>query len=190
MSVLTRSGLIAVFCFMFLVNSCVHAVASDGEASSLKVASVSIQDVLTEAASWKDARKGLEVEAAKLKQGLMKSQAEIETFLDDIKKKSSVWSDEVKKDKEREYQGMVRDLKLEEENAQFELQKLEKKLMEPILKALHAVLADIGKKEGFTIILESSKQGLESQTGILYIDDILDISDVVREELENRLSKK
>jgi outer membrane protein len=174
---------------MSLVSVSSIAAASD-DAPQLKIATVSIQDVLNQAASWKEARKTLEEETQKYKQGLMETQAEIETFLEDIKKKSSVWSDEVKKDKEREYQNMVRDLKLEEENAQFELQKLEKKLMEPILKELHVVLTDVGKKNGFTMILESSRQGLESQTGVMYTDDSLDISDLVREELEKRLTKK
>ncbi len=189
MKFFVRVALITTFCLMSLVSANSIVAASD-DATQLKIATVSIQDVLNQAASWKEARKVLEEEALKFKQDLLRSETEIKTFLEDIKKKSSVWSDEVKKDKEREYQGMVRDLKLEEENAQFELQKSEKKLMEPILKELHVVLADVGKKNGFSIILESSKQGLESQTGVMYTDASLDISDLVREELEKRLQKK
>jgi outer membrane protein len=61
--------------------------------------------------------------------------------------------------------------------------------MEPILKELHAILADYGKKNGYTLILENTRKGLSSRSGLLYADEALDISDQIRKELDSRMSK-
>ncbi|MBU4034468.1 MAG: OmpH family outer membrane protein, partial [Proteobacteria bacterium] len=98
-------------------------------------------------------------------------------------------SDEVRAEKEREYQKRLRDYGLKTEDAKLEMQQLEKKHMEPILKQLHDIIADVGKKNGYSIILENTMKGLRNRTGLLYADDTLDISDQVQKELDTRLKK-
>ncbi|MGW8288479.1 MAG: OmpH family outer membrane protein, partial [Desulfobulbales bacterium] len=94
-------------------------------------------------------------------------------------KKSSVWSQEVREEKERDYQKRVREMQLKSEDAQFELQQLEKQVMSPVLNELQKVIKEVGEKNGYALILDS-------RAGLLYVDSSLDISDIVRKELDAR----
>jgi outer membrane protein len=101
----------------------------------------------------------------------------------EIEKKSSVWSQQVKEEKERDFQKRVRELQLKSEDAQFELQQLEKQIMEPILNELQKVIAEMGEKNGYALILDS-------RAGILYADKSMDISELVKKELDSRKEAK
>ena len=61
--------------------------------------------------------------------------------------------------------------------------------MEPILKDLHEVIAEIGKKKGYKLILENTMKGLRTRTGLLFAEDSLDISEEVRVALDARMKK-
>ncbi|NOR10320.1 MAG: OmpH family outer membrane protein, partial [Desulfovibrionaceae bacterium] len=73
--------------------------------------------------------------------------------------------------------------------AQYELKQLEKKVMEPILKDLHDIIAEYGKKENFSIILENTRKGLSSRIGLLYASDEIDISEAVLKLLDEKHAK-
>ena len=90
---------------------------------------------------------------------------------------------------ERDFEKKIRELKRQTEDAQYEMKQLEKKVMEPILKVLHEVIAEVGKKGSYTLILENTRKGLQSRVGLLYVDDSLDISEQVRKEMDKRLNK-
>jgi len=107
----------------------------------------------------------------------------------DIEKKGSAWSEEVRAEKEREYQKKLRDYGVKTEDAKLEMQQLEKRHMEPILKQLHNIIAEFGKKNGYALILENTMKGLSNRTGLLYADDAFDVSDQIQKELDSRLKK-
>lgn len=162
------------------------AVAAD---KPLKMATISIQGILDKSKAAQDAKKGLEAEFEKYKGKLQKDQDALEALRAEIEKKTTVWSDEVRGDKEREYQRLAREFGIKNEDAKIAMQQKEKQLMDPILKELHAVIEETGKKNGYTVILEYSMKGLKTRTGLLYADDALDISDTVQKELDKRLKK-
>lgn len=175
--------IVALFCLYLLAGT---AAAGEGQ---LKIATVSVRDVIAKSTSGQEARKVLEAEVTTLRGKIQKEQDEVDALRDEIEKKSSVWSVEIRQDKERDYQKKLRELQIKSDDAQFALQKLEKKVMEPILKELHQVFAELGKKNGYTLIIEKTRTGLESPNGLLYADDSLDISDQVIKALESRLGK-
>jgi outer membrane protein len=74
---------------------------------------------------------------------------------------------------------MVRELQVKSEDAQFEMQQLEKQIMEPVVQELQKVIADMGEKNSYAMILDS-------RAGLLYFDKTLDISDLVTKELDSR----
>ena len=63
------------------------------------------------------------------------------------------------------------------------MQQLEKQVMEPILNELQKVIADMGEKNGYAMILDS-------RAGILYFDKTKDISELVKKELDSRQNAK
>lgn len=148
-----------------------------------KVATVNIQEVLLGSAAGQEVKKVLEEKVEELQGSFQKEQEEVETLRSEIEKKSSVWSQEVREEKEREYQKRVREVQLKTEDAQFELQQMEKQLMTPVLNELQKVIKELGEKNGYSLIMDS-------RAGLLYVDKALDISELVKKELDNRQQKE
>jgi outer membrane protein len=170
------SGFLAVAIWV-----CVVILASPvvGTAESInKIATVNIQEVLLGSAA-----KVLEKKVEDLQGTFQKDQEEVGTLRSEIEKKSSVWSQEVREEKEREYQKRVREVQLKSEDAQFELQQMEKQLMTPVLNELQTVIKELGEKNGYSLIMDS-------RAGLLYVDKALDISELVKKELDSRQQKE
>jgi len=153
-----------------------NAVAAE---SSNKIATVDIQKVLLGSAAGQEVKKELEEKVAELQGTFQKEQEEVDALRSEIEKKSSVWSQQVREEKEREYQKRVREVQLKTEDAQFELQQMEKQLMGPVLNELQKVIKEVGEKNGYAMIMDS-------RAGLLYVDEALDISDAVQKELNDR----
>ena len=160
-----------------LVSS--NAIAAENK----KIVTVNIQNVLLGSSSGQAVKTVLEEKVAEFQQKFKTEQEDVDALRAEIEKKSSVWSQPVKEEKERDYQKKVRELQLKSEDAQFELQQLEKQVMEPILNELQKVIADMGAKNGYAMILDS-------RAGILYVDKTMDISELVKKELDSRQNAK
>jgi len=158
-------------------------------AAQVSVATISIQKILGDSTVAREAQNSLQAEVDKLQAKFKADEDSLTALKTEIEKKSSVWSEDVRVGKEREYQKKLRDFGMKTEDAKLELQQLEKKVMDPILKELHDLIAEIGKKNGYTLILENTMKGLRNRTGLLYADESLDISDLVQKELDIRLKK-
>jgi outer membrane protein len=194
--VIRKNGVFMRLCKILLII-CAVAVSSvfmfslpeDSSAGEIKIATISLQDVLAESKVGQDAQKVLENEVQKFQNKFKKDQDDLEALRIEIEKKGSVWSDEIRQGKERDYQKKMREYKLKTEDAQFELKQLEKKEMEPILKVLHEVINEIGKTKNYTMIIENTRKGLRSRIGLLYAADEIDISKDVRVMLDKKYKK-
>jgi outer membrane protein len=102
---------------------------------------------------------------------------------DEIKKKSSAWSEEKKAEKVRDFQKSGRELQAKTEDARFEMKNLQDKELEPILQALEKVVDKFGKENGYTAIMDS-------KNGVIYFDKKIDISDTIIKKLNGALSGK
>jgi outer membrane protein len=163
---------------LWAVLFCLASTTAFAEESQA-IVTVNIQEVLLGSASGQVVKGVLENKVAEYQKKFQQDQAEVEALQAEIEKKSSVWSDDVKEEKERAYQKRVRELQQKSEDAQYELQQLEKESMEPVLKELQQVIKDLGEKNGYAMILDS-------RAGLLYVDDSLDISEQVTKELDAR----
>ena len=173
---------------LFLMGFCL--IAMPVAASEIKIGTISLQQIVMSSKAGSEAQKVLEQKASEFKGKLEKEGEDLETMRQEIEKKSSVWSNEVRSDKERDYQKLLRSFQVKQEDAQYELKQLEAKVMGPILQDLHEAIKTVGKDNGYTIILENSRKGIQSQVGLMYADESLDISDLVLKELDRRQAKK
>ena len=144
-----------------------------------QIVTVNIQDVLLGSEAGQQVKKVMEGKVLEYQEKFQQEQQEADALRAEIEMKSSVWSQEVKEEKEREYQKLVRNLQLKSEDAQFELQQLEKQVMGPLLNELQQVIKEVGEKNGYAMILDS-------RAGLLYVDSALDISATVQQELDLR----
>lgn len=155
-------------------------------ANAMKVATISLQEVLTQSKVGQEAQKQLEAKVQEFQNKFAAEQSTLEGLGEEIEKKRSVWSQEILEGKERDYQMKMREFKLKTDDAQFELKQLEKKIMEPILKDLHELIAEYGKKENYLLILENTRKGLSSRTGLLYADESTDITPQILKMLDKK----
>ena len=163
-----------------LFTSLIYSVSqADAAEMNKQIVTVNIQDVLLNSEVGQEVKKVLEDKVGEYQSKFQQEQDEVESLRAEIEKKGSVWSQEIREEKERDYQKRVREMQLKSEDAQFELQQLEKQEMSPVLKELQQVIKEVGEKNGYAMIVDS-------RAGILYVDEALDISDIVRKELDAR----
>ena len=152
---------------------------ADAAENSKQIVTVNIQDVLLGSEAGQEVKKVLEGKVGEFQEKFQNEQGEVDALRTEIEKKSTVWSQEVKEEKERDYQKRVREMQLKSEDAQFELQQLEKEVMSPVLNELQKVIKEVGEKNGYAMIIDS-------RAGLLYVDESLDISEIVQKELDAR----
>ena len=176
-----KSLLVILVALLLVGVNGVNQKAAAEKNDKMQIVTVNIQEVLLSSNAGQGVRKTLEAKVLEFQEKLQMDQEEIQTLQAEIEKKSSVWSQQVREEKERDYQKSVREMQLKQEDAQFEIQQLEKQEMEPILKELQELIAELGKKNGYALIMDS-------RAGLLYADKTLDISDIVRKELDAKLA--
>ena len=112
--------------------------------------------------------KGEKIEAAKKK----------------LDREALVMSNEMRAEKEREIRISINDFKSLQKQYMADFKEQEKKLVSRIQNELLKIVSQIGKKEGFLLILE------RRESGIIYSPDTIDISDRVIQEYNAVFAKK
>ncbi len=176
---------------MLLVLTCSAVLAMSGPVfagPAMKIGTVNLQYILTNSSVAHAAQLKLKAKADELQGNVQKEQDKYDALKSEIDKKKTVWSQDVLQEKVRELQKVEEFGKIVSRDANFEMKNQEKKLMGPILNELGAVIDAYGKQEGFTLIMDNTGKGARS--GILYVDQTLDISDKILKELDSRLQPK
>ena len=186
-----KTHTIIILAALFFVISFVplNSSAAEGD-NALKIGTINLQKIISESKIGLEARDMLEKKVVEFRQKFQDQQEEIVALKNEIEKKSSVWSEDIRSEKEREYDKKLGVLKVESEVAQNEVKQLEKKLMEPVLARLNEVINDVGKRNGFSLILEYNPQTFRSISGVFYASETIEISDLVIKELDAQVSEK
>jgi len=168
------AGLIfSLFCF----------VASSCFAADLKIGIMDVQKIIIKCDAGKAAKGRFDVKMKQLQSSFKAEEDALKVMQEEIKKKSSAWSEEKKNEKVREFQKSGRELQAKTEDARFEMKNLQDKELEPILKALEMVVNAYGKDNGYTAIMDS-------KNGVVYFDKKIDISDTIVKKLNGALAGK
>ena len=114
---------------------------------------------------------------------LRKEEESLMVMKDEIDKKGSVWSEETRINKQREFERRVKALEDESKYATNDMKEFEKKKVEPILKELESIIDDFGKEQGYSLIMDSGR-------GVIFANEALDISASVAAELDKRKAGK
>jgi len=168
-----------LFCVLLSFSGQIVSVVS---AAEIKIGVMNVQKVLVESVSGKAAKNMFEVKAKELKGKFEAEENALIALQQDIEKKSSAWSAEKKETEVREYQKKGREFQAKTEDARFELKQLQDKELEPILKTMQEVVDAYGKKNGFTVILDS-------KIGVLYYNNALDVSADLTKALDQAMKK-
>jgi outer membrane protein len=162
-------------CFFALFFTMVLIIGSGTSlalAAEIKIGVINMQQILSESEAGKKAEESLAGKMDELRAKFKKDEDKLIALQQEIEKKSSAWSDEMKQEKGIEFQKMRRDLQVEQEDANLELKKFREEKVGPILKELQAVVKKYAGKNGYTIILPHNVV-LYSGTGVEITDNII-----------------
>jgi len=156
---------------------------SDGFTADFKIGVMNVQKIIVNCDAGKKAKTRFEQKMKDLQVGFKEEEAALKAMQTEIKKKSSVWSEEKKAEKIREFKKSGRELQAKTEDARFEMKQMQDKELEPILKALEKVVEKFGQENGYTTIMDS-------KSGVVYFDKKTDISDAIVKKLNAAMAKK
>ena len=147
-----------------------------------KIGVANLQRILETSNQGKSAQDEIKKQKDKMEQELKQKGGEIEELRKQLERESMVMSKEKREEKEREIRIKLNDFKSLQKRYRTELQNLEKKLVNALLKEVSTLVDEIGKKEGYLLIINNA--------GVMYSPNSINITDQVIKELNARFAKK
>ena len=163
-----------IFIFSTLMLCSQFALAAD----VAKIGVIDFQKILETSVAGKAIQAELKAKNESMAADLQKKGAEIENISKRLERESMVMSKEMREEKEREHRIKVNDFKSLQKKYRAELQKLQVQLMQKLQADLTDVTAEIGKKEGYLLIMD--------KRGVVYAPTSVDLTD----KIIQRLNKK
>lgn len=158
---LTKTTLMSVMMCLMMVFS---VYAAEG-----KIGVVDFQKVLATSNSGKAAKEQITKEGKRMEEDLKTRGDEIEELRKKFEKESPVMSKEARDEKQRDIRIKIGDAQALQKKYADEFKTFEGKLIKQIQKDVFEIVEDIGKKEGYTMIIE--------KTAVLYAPESVDITD-------------
>ena len=152
----------------------------------IKIGYVDVQRVGNSSNSGRLAKEKFQAEVKRVEAGLRKKEKELERMKSDLEKKALLLNEKERRNLERDYQRRVRSYQIKMRDHQEELREREKESVMRVLKGIHQVVLELGKKEKFSFIM--------SKAQLLYADQTVDLTDrvikLINSRIENRVKKK
>jgi outer membrane protein len=155
-----------------------HVFAAD----VAKIGVIDLQKILETSATGKFIQSELKKQKDKMEADLKKKGTEIENIGKRLERESMVMGKEKREEKERERRIKINDFKSLEKKYRSDLQKLQAKLMAQLKDAIDEVVNEIGKKEGYLLIID--------KLGVIYSPSSIDITDKVIGKINAKFTKK
>ena len=164
---------VCLFCLIWIGS----AIAAD----VAKIGVIDVQRIMSTSEQGKAAKAQIKEQSDKMTVALKEKGAEIEELKKQLERESMVMSREKREEKEREFRIKLNDLKSLEKRYRGELQAMEKRLAGDMRKAVFALVEDIGKKEGYLMIINNFN--------VMYSPGSIDITDRIIKELNAKFKK-
>ena len=152
---------LSVLCFA----CCVYA------ADGVKIGTVDLQKVVSLSSYGKAALAEVNKKGESLTEDFKKREKELQDLKTRIEREALVMSPEKREDQERDFRIKVGDLQSLEKKYKKELQELNLKLIGRIQNEVLDLVENMGKREGYTLILELR------EAGVMYALESIDMTD-------------
>lgn len=147
-----------------------------------KIGIIDIQKILKASSAGKQAQKEITAEGNRLKKDFEDKGKEIEELKKTLDKESLVISPAAREEKEREIRIKINDLKTLQKKYTEELKVFEARRVKRIQKDIIEVVEEIGKKDGYLLIME--------KIGVLYYPNSVDITEKVIQFYNAKFAEK
>jgi outer membrane protein len=161
---------------IFFLAASVHA------ADVAKIGVVNFQKVLDTSEGGKKVKEELTNQGKELEADLKKKGTAIEELKKQIEREALVMSKESREQKEREFRIRVNDFKALQKKYENQLQRAQKRLLTKVKEDVLEVVREMGKKEGFLLIIE--------RISVMYAPNSIDITDRIIEKYNSKIAKE
>lgn len=151
-------------------------------ADAVKIGVVDLQKVLEGSNAGKTAQGELKAQREKMQADLKQRGAEIQEIETRMTREAMVMSKEAREQKDREHRIKVSDFQALQRKYQTDLQEVERRLMGQLQKEISGLVAEMAKKDGYTLIV--------SNIGVIYSQPAIDLTDRLIQELNSKPAKK
>jgi len=147
-----------------------------------KIGVIDLQKVLETSAAGKSIQAQLKTQKDKMESDLKQKGTEIENLSKRLERESMVMGKEMREEKEREQRIKINDFKAIQKRYRSDLQKLEVELMNQLQKDIKEIVDEVGKKEGYLLII--------NKYTVLYSPGPIDITDDLIKKLNAQTAKR
>ena len=152
---------------------CLGLTVAPAWAETPKIAYIDLQKALNLSEAGKEAKEKIKEQVQTYDKEVKERQDELKKLKEDLEKQVMLLSEEARNVKERDYQQKVKDYQRFTKDIQESLQQMDTDYTRKILEDLLEVAQNIGKSEGYTMILE------KTESSIVYADESIDMTDEV-----------
>jgi len=138
-----------------------------------KIGVVDFQKILETSKVGKAAQKEIKSEGEKMEETLKEKGAEIEALKKKLERDALVIDRDTRAEREREIRIKINDIKALQKKYMSDFRDLEARMIDRIRTQLIDIIENIGKKDGFLLIME------KNQAGVLYSPSTVDITEKV-----------
>ncbi|MCK5099503.1 MAG: OmpH family outer membrane protein [Desulfobacteraceae bacterium] len=148
-----------------------------------KIGVIDFQKILKESSAGKMTQKQINEKGAEFQKKLKTEKNQLDEMKKAFEREALVLSPEKQKEKQREFRIRVNDFKKMQDDFAREFKRLEVKLINKIQGEIFQIADDIGKDEGYLLILE------KKAAGVVYHPSQLDITDKIIKKYNLKISK-
>ncbi|MBW1615181.1 MAG: OmpH family outer membrane protein [Deltaproteobacteria bacterium] len=159
--------------FFLIIGSCFILTSTASAADMPKIGIVDFQKIIESSEKGKAASETLNKEAEKMRADLEKQSAELKEMKESFDKEAAVLSDEKRKEKEGKLNAKLVKFRETQKKYNDDTGKLYQELMVEIQKKIVTVIEGIGKKEGYSLIVEKVQGGVLYSAGIDITDKVI-----------------
>ena len=156
-----------------LLVSFIMVIFSGHAQAATKLGYIDMQKALNMSAAGKNAKEKIKEKVQGYDVEVKARQEELKKLKEDLEKQAMLLSEEARNAKERDYQQKVKDYQRFTKDIQETLQQTDADFTRKIVEALVKVIQEVGKRDGYTLILE------KTESSIVYADESIDITDEV-----------
>ena len=138
-----------------------------------KIGVITFEKIIQESSAGKLTQKELRKKGEEFQGKLKKEKASLDAISKAFEREALVLSPEKKREKERDFRIRVNDFKKMQEDYTKELRRIEIELINKIQKDVFEIANDMGKEEGFLLIIE------RKTAGVIYMPSNVDITDKI-----------
>ena len=160
--------------FLAVFVSCfVASIAISDAAGAFKIGIIDFQKILTSSSPGKLATEEMNKKGKTMEEDVKAKEAELMELQKKLERESLVMGKDKSEEKQRELRIKVNDFKGLKANYVKAFKKIQAQYFNKIKNEVLDLTIKIGKKEGFSLIME------RNEGGIMYLDDAIDITDKV-----------